>query len=656
MPDTKTQTILFDNGRQAVAAFATALATPQQLATALALPSPEAVVLCLGGAASLNASLFPLLTQLYSRGVARAVLGAKAMVLSGGTKAGVMQLMGEGLASREAPYTLVGVAPQSRVSHPGGEGGDVPLEPNHTHFVLTDGENWGSETATLFKLFAHLTGAKAGGKPVVPAVALLVGGGSVAKDEVLRCVRLNLPVVVIEGTGGLADAVAAAHRQKDQPVEDPVMAEIVADGALSFYLLDKSVKGMEKLITRQLGSDNVLQQAWETFANYDLNAERHQRRFGLLQRLIIGLGVLGTALVVVQQVWAPRNAETNEVQNTGVWWFVSRLLIVVPILLTVLVSAVSRFKHGTKALLLRAGAEAIKKEIYCYRTRALNYAANAAQELAKRVEEVTRRTMRTEVNLSAMAVYNKAAGFPPRMDAAAGGDDGFSILTPDRYVAVRLGDQLRYFQSRTVFFEKQIRLFSWLTFFIGGLGTYLAATNMQAWVALTTSVVAAFGTYLGYRQTESSLMKYNQAATDLTNVKSWWEALSAEEQSDAANINSLVEHTERVLQTELEGWVQNMQNALADLRKEQDEAEESRSLSRQAPSPTRQAPSPPNVGGTAVAEAPVEEETTPAAEGEEEGTGLESTADEMPVVEDDSEVKSPKEKEAEAITPVGEFG
>jgi hypothetical protein len=246
------------------------------------------------------------------------------------------------------------------------------------------------------------------------------------------------------------------------------------------------------------------------------------------------------------------------------------MLIIIPILLTILVTATNRFKQGNKWLLLRAGAESIKREIYRYRTRAMHYVNNGEQQLAKMVETITRRTMRTEVNLSALVPYDKEKGFPPYMDAARGGDDGFSCLTPDRYVELRLGDQLSYFQSKAPKLEKQLRLLYWMTFIVGGAGSYLAAIGMQGWVALTTSIVAAFGTYLGYRQTESTLTKYNQAATDLANVKAWWNALSAEEQAQQVNINSLVEHTEQVLQSELDGWIQQMQNALADLRKGQE--------------------------------------------------------------------------------------
>ena len=69
-------------------------------------------------------------------------------------------------------------------------------------------------------------------------------------------------------------------------------------------------------------------------------------------------------------------------------------------------------------------------------------------------------------------------------------------------------------------------------------------------------------------------MKYNQAKTDLDNVKAWWTALSAEEQATQENVDLLVDHTEQVLKSELDGWVQQMQNALAELRKEQPTAAE----------------------------------------------------------------------------------
>jgi hypothetical protein len=564
------KTILFPNRNEAVAVCPAAHSKAAEIVTALDLKPYKAVIMILGGAGGMDEKLIPRLTQVFGRGIARAAAETSAVIIDGGTQAGVMALMGEAVAGRGYQSSLVGLAPAALVAWSGDAAAGVPLESHHSHFVLVEGNTWGSETATMFELARALTAN-------APGVAIVAGGGAIARDEVLRAVRHHLALIVIEGSGGLADEIADWKRQAALP-DEPVMAEIIAEGDIHLHPLSNSVKGIERLIIRELGVDHVLMQAWEHFADYDFNATLQQRRFDRLQLAILILGLAGTALAIGQQVYAPRDGsgKLTRMDANGnrllVWWGVHQLLIIIPILLTVLVTAASRFKQGSKWLLLRAGAEAIKREIYRYRARAMYYKDDAEQQLSQKVEDITRRTMRTEVNTSALAPYNKAHGFPPYMNAAAGGDDGFSYLTPDRYVELRLGDQLNYFHRRAVRLERELKALYWLTFVIGGLGAYLAAIEQQAWIALTTAIVAALGTYLAYKQTESSLMKYNQVATDLANVKAWWTALSAEEQARPQNIDSLVEHTEQVLQSESDGWVQQMQNALASLRKDQSPA------------------------------------------------------------------------------------
>jgi hypothetical protein len=581
----KKQSILFPNDNEAVAVFPSAASNAEDIVRALDIKPYKAIILVLGGAAGVDEKLIPRLTQLVGRGTARVAAQTNAIIIDGGTQAGVMAMMGEGVAARGYKSMLVGVAPAGKVTYPGNSATGVPLEPNHSHFVLVEGSDWGSETATIYKLITTLTSkgngaANAGRNPLeqesenvttkVPAVAILAGGGPISRDEVLRAVRQNLPLIVIEGSGGLADDVAAAWRHRDTLPNDPVMAEIIADGDIHIQRLSNPVKGFERLIIKELRVDKVLMHAWEIFADYDLNANLQQRRFNKLQLSIILLGVVGTALAIVKQLYYPEKPAQPPIS----WWILYQVLIIVPILLTVLITAANRFKQGTKWLLLRAGAESIKREIYSYRTRAMDYKKEPEQLLSLRVEDITRRTMRTEVNLSGLVPYNRDKGFPPDMLAAGGEDDGFSYLTPDRYIEVRLGSQLNYFRVKSVQIERQLQVLYWLTFIIGGVGTYLAATNQQVWIALTTAIVAAVGTYLGYRQSENTLTKYNQVATDLANVKAWWDALSDQEQALLKNVDSLVEHTEQVLQSEFEGWVQQMQNALAELRKGQEPAPE----------------------------------------------------------------------------------
>ena len=549
------------------------------IASQLRLPDYSAVLAVIGGANSLNAELLPRLTQLFNRGVGRAALGARAVLADGGTQSGVMALLGEAVAGLDYRTPLVGVAPASLVSGPQGPAGATALEPHHSHFVLTPGTSWGDETSTLFGLVGEL----AGREQVRPAAVLLVGGGRVARTEVLQAVRLGLPVVVLTGTGGLADDLADAWPTRAEPVDDPIWAEILADGRISFYPLAKSVEGLENVLLRELGDDPVLLQAWETFSDYDHNANRQQRKFDRLQQAIIWLGIVGTALALVQQLYAPKAGSGAGLLAMGTlwetrqypWWALYQVLLLVPITLTLLVTVTTQFKQGNKWLLLRAAAEAVKREIYRYRARAMHYAdsttPNPPGELAQRVMDITSRTMGTEVNTTSLVPYDKRKGFPPYSGPH---DDGLAYLSPARYVEVRLEDQLRYFRVKAVRLERQLKVLSWAVILVGAVGTYLAAIGLQLWIALTTAVVAGIGTFMGYRQVESTLGKYNLAATNLANVRAWWQALPPEDRSTAATADTLVEKTEEVLQIDLEGWVQQMQTALAELYKNQERARE----------------------------------------------------------------------------------
>ncbi|HSU49384.1 MAG TPA: DUF4231 domain-containing protein [Segetibacter sp.] len=593
------QTFDFPNGNQATAVFANSKTKAEDIISELQMADHKAVILIVGGADDLEQKSKDKLTQLFSRGIARGAIEGMAVLVDGGTKAGVMELMGEGVAARGNKTPLIGVAPSGKISIPGGATEGTPLDPNHSHFVIVEGAEWGNETSLMFNLVKALTVkitdvpatiSKQGKKiaettkeTTLPSLLVVAGGGEVTKKEILRAVRQNMRIIVIEESGGFADEIAKASKNKEVSPDDPLLAEILSDGDLHFHKLSSSVKGIERLIIRELGVDKVLMQAWETFAMYDQNANEQQKFFGRLQMVILLLGVVGTALIIIQQIWGPKDdaASTNLMSATDLWkgkgakpsyfywWLLHNSLIIMPILLSVLVTAAARFKQGSKWLLLRAAAESIKREIYRYRTRSMYYKELAEQQLALKIEDITRRTMRTEVNTSSLKPYDVNKGLPPRMDAAKGQDDGISYLVPDRYIELRLDDQLNFFKTKAVKLEKQLKLLYWSTFLVGGLGSYLAAINMQVWVALTTTVVAAFGTYLGYRQVENTLIKYNQAATDLANVKAWWNALGAEDQSLSANIDSLVSHTEQVLQTELDGWIQQMQNSLAELREDQ---------------------------------------------------------------------------------------
>jgi hypothetical protein len=168
--------------------------------------------------------------------------------------------------------------------------------------------------------------------------------------------------------------------------------------------------------------------------------------------------------------------------------------------------------------------------------------------------------MQTEVNTASLP----SVGPLPPKDALAKTDDGFSFLTAERYIDVRLGDQLNYYSSRAAKLERQMLEFQWAIFVLGGLGTLLAALGAQLWIAGTTALVTALTAYIGHLQLDNTLIKYNQSAADLSNLQVWWNALPPEAKVTQKGL--LVEQSEKVLENELSGWVQQMEDALGDLR------------------------------------------------------------------------------------------
>jgi hypothetical protein len=174
------------------------------------------------------------------------------------------------------------------VTYPGGpsvpSNDNAPLDPNHSHFVLVDGNEWGSETETLFELAAAFN---------VPVLAILVNGGAIAKDELLQSVRRNWPVIVIEGSGRLADEIAALENQPSR-IEDPMLAEILEEGDLRIFPITGALEDFERMLFLQLPNMKLLRDAWQRFATYDANAERLQKTFRKTQYWIVVLGLIAS--------------------------------------------------------------------------------------------------------------------------------------------------------------------------------------------------------------------------------------------------------------------------------------------------------------------------------------------------------------------------
>jgi hypothetical protein len=202
-----------------------------------------------GGAGGMDEALRPHLVQLFSHGIAPVAAGIRALIIDGGTQAGVMAMMGKGVAETGRNSILLGVAPAGKVTYPGGpaEGcieDGAPLDPNHSHFVLVESNEWGGETKTMYELAEELS-------KEMPVLTILVNGGAVARHEVLKSVYHGWAIIVIEGTGRLADEIAIAVREKTEPPGERVAAIVTYDRLVLFDIEEGPV-ALATLIRQKL--------------------------------------------------------------------------------------------------------------------------------------------------------------------------------------------------------------------------------------------------------------------------------------------------------------------------------------------------------------------------------------------------------------------
>lgn len=142
---------------------------------------------------------------------------------------------------RTAPH--IGMAVESLVTWPGKPEGEAPLEPNHSHLVLVEGENWGDETETMYALAAEL------GKNC-PSVAVFAGGGEIAIKEMLANVAQSRPMILLAGSGRASDAVLAAldgHRP-----HDPRIDEIARLGGVIRYSISETGEPFSEFVRHVL--------------------------------------------------------------------------------------------------------------------------------------------------------------------------------------------------------------------------------------------------------------------------------------------------------------------------------------------------------------------------------------------------------------------
>lgn len=211
-------TIRFADGRTAPGVRVDRVGDLPDALAVLGLDPPRPVVVVVGGAAGLDRADRRRLRPLFEAGLAPVVDDLDAVVVDGGTRSGVMRVIGEARFRTGGQFPLVGVAAAGTIALVG----DRPprhdaarLDAHHTHFVVVPGATWGAEAPWI----AQVASIVAGG---AGSVTLVVNGGEIVYADVERSLDAGRPVLVVAGSGRAADELATAVR--GDPADDRALA------------------------------------------------------------------------------------------------------------------------------------------------------------------------------------------------------------------------------------------------------------------------------------------------------------------------------------------------------------------------------------------------------------------------------------------------
>ncbi|WP_033441744.1 hypothetical protein [Saccharothrix sp. NRRL B-16314] len=214
-------------------------------ARALGLPRGRPALAVFGSAdppdTDLAATVLPVL-----RAVLAAAAREDAVVITAGADVGVTHLVGLAAESLDGRWPrLVGVAPSGRVAAEDGEPaeGEVRLNVNHDTAVLVPGSRWGEEAPALFRTVDAVAGSKR------PALALLIGGDDLARAALVDHLGRDRPLLVLAGTGALADEIAAGGLDGDDD-----LAVLVRSGQVAVVHLDEGADKVVAVLRRVLGN------------------------------------------------------------------------------------------------------------------------------------------------------------------------------------------------------------------------------------------------------------------------------------------------------------------------------------------------------------------------------------------------------------------
>lgn len=167
----------------------------------LEIPHPKKVIVLVGGASGIGfLDKFAMIKAVGA--VAKLAEKMNAVIVDGGTQAGIMTEIGNQKKKHKYTFPLVGVVFDSLLIK---EEPKSILDENHSHFIFIPGDDWGDESAWIAKIATVIAGNE-------KSITVLINGGEISQHDVQYSMMENRHAFIMRGTGRLADEITLTRK------------------------------------------------------------------------------------------------------------------------------------------------------------------------------------------------------------------------------------------------------------------------------------------------------------------------------------------------------------------------------------------------------------------------------------------------------------
>jgi hypothetical protein len=237
-----------ETGKDAIAVRSPLGIHPELALEALGIHDVKGTIVLHGGAAAMSPDIMDDARLFMRDSVVKFAQEHQLLVSFGGTRSGAMQALGDAYTDALADFPLLGLCPIHPVIYPGHpqdrytlfkpmfqvndeKRERYPLDPNYTHFILLEAENFGSESHMMVDMLGVF--GRSG-------VSIIFNGGQIAREEAMRQLHKRNPVITVKGSGRAADEILdpTSDLYQRRPPNDTLHVVDFGDSAALFEMLN----------------------------------------------------------------------------------------------------------------------------------------------------------------------------------------------------------------------------------------------------------------------------------------------------------------------------------------------------------------------------------------------------------------------------------